>query len=311
MPICVFDVSEDGSTTVPDTHTLTGPARYRWWHFDLSDPKLADWCETNVPAIPAGALMQPETRPRCDSYEDGLILNLRGINLNAGQAAEEMVSIRMWVTDRAVVTVRLRRVFAIDEIRQNAVAQMAPPTTAAFVTALVTRLTARVQEEVSAIGKLTEFFEADLEDDTTPVPKELTQSRRRVIRLRRYLDPQRAALNSLSKTPLIPEADHPALRELANRTTMAVEELDALRDRLSAVQDDHDLDVARKQARNSFILSVGAGIFLPISFLTGLFGVNIGGMPGLENPWAFTALCIAMLLMALLLLLALRRKKWL
>lgn len=311
MPICVFDVNEDGSTTVPDTATLTGPARYRWWHFDLSDSHLADWCETHLPAIPAGALLQPETRPRCDTYEDGLILNLRGINLNAGQPTDEMVSIRMWVTDAAIVTVRLRRVFAIDEIRQNAVAQMAPPTPAAFVTALVSRLTTRIQSEVSTISKLTEFFEADLEDETTPIPKELTQSRRRVIRLRRYLDPQRAALNALSTSLLIPKPDHPALRELANRTTMAVEELDALRDRLSAVQDDHDLDVARKQARNSFLLSVGAGIFLPISFLTGVFGVNLGGMPGVDNPWAFTALCAGMTALALILLLLIRRMQWL
>ena len=311
MPICVFDISEDGTTSIPDSQDLTGPARYRWWHFDLADPKLPDWCETHLPIIPASTLLQPETRPRCDTYEDGLILNLRGINMNAGQQAEEMVSIHMWVTDAVIITVRMRKVFAIDEIRQSAQADMAPETPAAFVTALVSRLTARVQDEVNAIGKLTEFFEADLEDESTPIPKELTQSRRRVIRLRRYLDPQRSALNALSITALIPKPDHPALCELANRTTMAVEELDALRDRLSAVQDDHDLDVARKQARNSFLLSVGAGIFLPISFLTGVFGVNVDGMPGTDNPWAFTILCAAMTALALILLLLIRRMKWL
>ena len=311
MPICVFDASEDGTTSIPDSYDLTGPARYRWWHFDLSDPNLADWCDTHLPTIPAGALLQPETRPRCDTFEDGLILNLRGINMNAGQPAEEMVSIRMWVTDSAVITVRMRKVFAIDEIKQAAQADMAPPSPATFVTALVTRLTARVQDEVTSIAKLTEFFEADLEDESTPIPKELTQSRRRVIRLRRYLDPQRAALNALSMTALIPKSDHPALRELANRTIMAVEELDALRDRLHAVQDDHDLDVARKQAHNSFLLSVGAGIFLPISFLTGVFGVNVGGMPGTDSPWAFAILCAAMTALALILLLVIRRMKWL
>jgi zinc transporter len=210
-----------------------------------------------------------------------------------------------------VVTVRLRRVFAIDEIRQCALAGMAPPTPADFITALVTRLTARVQEEVMSIARLTEFFEADLEDESTPIPSELTQSRRRVIRLRRYLDPQRKALDKLAGEPLIPAGDRAALRELANRTTMAVEELDAQRDRLTAVQDDHDLDVARKQARNSFILSVGAGIFLPVSFLTGLFGVNVGGMPGIDSPWAFTALCVAMAVLALALVVVIRRMKWL
>ena len=311
MPICVFDIAEDGSTTVPTTTSLTGKARYRWWHFDLSDPTLPQWCENHLPTIPTGALLQPETRPRCDRLEDGLILNLRGINMNAGQLAEEMVSIRMWVTDAAVVTVRLRRVFAIEDIRQSAQAQMAPPSPADFISDLVTRLTTRVQTEVTTISKLTEFFEADLEDETTPIPNELTQSRRRVIRLRRYLDPQRAALNNLAVEDLIPLHNQQTLRELANRTTMAVEELDALRDRLVAVQDDHDLDVARKQARNSFILSVGAGIFLPISFLTGLFGVNLGGMPGLDSPWAFTILCLSMAVLALVLVAIIRRKNWL
>ena len=118
-------------------------------------------------------------------------------------------------------------------------------------------------------------------------------------------------MRAVARLITLVENDHPALRELANRTTMAVEELDALRDRLSAVQDDHDLDVARKQARNSFILSVGAGIFLPISFLTGLFGMNVSGMPGLDSPWAFTILCVSMAVLALVLLLVLRRKKWL
>ena len=46
MPICVFDIAEDGTTSIPETSDLTGQARYRWWHFDLSDPHLADWCET-------------------------------------------------------------------------------------------------------------------------------------------------------------------------------------------------------------------------------------------------------------------------
>jgi zinc transporter len=310
MPICVFDIAEDGTTSIPETSDLTGQARYRWWHFDLSDPHLADWCETHLSAIPAGALLQPETRPRCDTFENGLILNLRGINLNKGCPADEMVSVRMWITDGVVVTVRVRRVFALQDIRNSAEAHMAPPSPVAFVSDLVSRLTTRVQQEVMTISKLTEFFEADLEDDSTPIPTELTQTRRRVIRLRRYLEPQRAAIHNIATAPLIPKKDHPPLRELANRTTMAVEELEALRDRLSAVQDDHDLDVARKQARNSFILSVGASVFLPISFITGLFGMNVGGMPGLDNSQAFVIICIIMFALVVGLLAMLRRVKW-
>ena len=313
MPICVFDIFPDGTAKVPSDTALTGPGTYRWWHYDLSDPDLADWVRAALPAIPAGALVQPETRPRCDQYENGLILNLRGINMNEGQHADQMVSIRMWVDENVIITVRLRKVFAIDEIRQLAVADTAPLTTAAFVEALVSRLTIRVQDEVMRISKLTEFYEADLEEETTPLPDDLPITRRSVIKLRRYLEPQKQALRTLSTLdlPIVPKTDALKLRELANRTTIAVEELDALQERLIAVQDEHDLDTARRQARQGYVLSIAAAIFLPLGFLTGLFGVNIGGMPGIGNPWAFAILCLSMVGLAALMYVVLKALRWL
>jgi zinc transporter len=223
-----------------------------------------------------------------------------------------MVSIRMWVDDDVVITVRLRKVFAIDEIRQLAVAGTAPRSSAGFIEALVTRLTAKIQEEVMKVAKLTEFYEDDLEDDTTPVPRDLPGTRRKVIKLRRYLEPQQTALNRLVQIdlPIVPEPDAMKLRELANRTTIAVEELNALQERIVTVQDEHDLHVAGKQARHGYVLSVVAAIFLPLGFLTGLFGVNIGGVPGIEHPEAFAILCLSMTALALVMALLLKWIKW-
>ena len=313
MSICVFDVFADGRTEVPEDTGLTGPGRYRWWHYDLADPDLGPWLEGVLPPIPRGALLQPETRPRCDRYGDGIMLNLRGINMNEGQDADQMVSVRMWVEDDVIITVRMRKVFAIDEIRQMAVRDEAPGTTAAFLEALVARLTVRVQDEVSKIARLTEFFEDDLEDDTTPIPPELAETRRSVIKLRRYLEPQQNALNRLIEInmPIIPEPDTLTLRELANRTTIAVEELNALQERMITVQDEHDLHVARRQARHGYVLSIAAAIFLPLGFLTGLFGVNIGGMPGIDDPYAFAILCASMAGMVVVMVLILKLVRWL
>ena len=313
MALCVFDIFPDGSITVPTDTDLTGKGTYRWWHFDLSEPGFEDWITERLPPIPAGSLLQPETRPRCDRFDEGLILNLRGINLNEGQDSDHMVSVRMWVEDDVVITVRLRKLFALEEIRQDMTNGSAPRTTAGFVEALVARLTHRVQLEVARISDLTEFYEDDLEDDSTPIPEDLPITRRQVIRMRRYLQPQQVALTKLAAVdlPIVPEPDGLKLRELANRTTLAVEELDALRERLVTVQDEHDLHVAQSQARHSFILSLAAAIFLPLGFLTGLFGVNIAGMPGTDNPWAFTILCLSMVALALVMLLIFRLRRWL
>lgn len=313
MPICVFDIFPGGTTKVPSDTGLTGPGTYRWWHYDLSDPELRDWALEHLPEIPAGALLQPETRPRCDRFDQGLILNMRGINLNVGQPADQMVSVRMWAAEDVIITVRLRKVFAIDDIRQAAEAQTAPPTPAAFLDALIKRLTDRVQEKVMEISRITEGYEFDLEDQGTPPPPDLPETRRSVIRLLRYLEPQTEALIKLAEVdlPLMPEPDALRLRELANRSTLAVEELDSLRERMATVQDAHESASDARLARNGYVLSVVAAIFLPLGFLTGLFGVNIAGMPGMDWPFAFAVLCIAMAVLAGMLVVVMRLLRWL
>tara|TARA_R110000796_G_scaffold6804_17_gene23874 strand:+ start:3478 stop:4419 length:942 start_codon:yes stop_codon:yes gene_type:complete len=312
MPLCVFDIFSDGTTMIPTDTQLTGPGAYRWWHFDLTDPMLEPWVNKHLHEIPAGSLIQKQTRPRCDQFEGGLILNLRGINMNAGQAADEMVSVRMYVENDLLITVRRKKVFAIDAIRQMATAQHAPPSPAEFLEELIIRLTSRVQQHVESLDEQAEFFEEDLEDKQTPMPRELPEIRRSVIRLRRYLDPQRMALSKLAalNMPLIPEASQLELREQANSALIAVEELDELRDRLVSVQDEHDANVAQRQARHGYVLSVAAAIFLPLSFITGLFGVNVGGMPGIDHPLAFTILSLGMLVLAVLMFLVLKLVRW-
>ena len=106
------------------------------------------------------------------------------------------------------------------------------------------------------------------------------------------------------------DADRLRLRELANRSTLAVEELDALRDRMASVQDHHDMQAAIRQGRNGYALSVVAAIFLPLGFLTGLFGVNVGGIPLAEDPWGFFEISLILGVITLLQILLFRWRRW-
>ena len=67
------------------------------------------------------------------------------------------------------------------------------------------------------------------------------------------------------------------------------------RERLAALSDHLDMRQNARLSRNSYALSVVAAVFLPMGFLTGLFGVNVAGMPGTENPMAFVWLTLASL----------------
>jgi zinc transporter len=98
---------------------------------------------------------------------------------------------------------------------------------------------------------------------------------------------------------------------VAKGTARIVEELDASYDRLGVLQDHLDGQIAERQNAASYVLSVVAAIFLPLGFLTGLFGVNVGGMPGMNSSIAFAILCISMVAIGALLWYLFRRIKWL
>ncbi len=68
--------------------------------------------------------------------------------------------------------------------------------------------------------------------------------------------------------------------------------------------------LAEKQNARMFVLSIVAAIFLPLSFLTGVFGMNVAGLPGLEYPNAFNILTGSMLVLAIALVAYMRWKKW-
>ena len=314
MPLCAFDIHPDGTTTPVDDTALTGTGSFRWWHFDMNEPGLRDWVDERVPEIPANALLQSETRPRCDRYGDGIILNLRGINMNSGQDSEDMISLRMWVTRTAIVSVRVRKVFAINDLKEACENGEAPANVPAFLVALLNGLTSRIESTMLEEDEATDALEeAVLSSGLQGKGEDIPIIRRKVIKLRRYLSPQREAVSKLANldSPVIDDTARSALREPANRTILVVEGLEAIKDRLTALQDFTDAQTAARLGKNSYGLSVIAAVFLPLGFLTGLFGVNVGGMPGIDNPWAFPILSAAMIFIAIFAIILLRKVNWL
>lgn len=300
MPIFVSDIHPDGSMQAAPDMAPRGPGAWRWFHFDLADPDLAGWSRANLPQIPAEALLHAETRPRCDEFDGGLILNLRAVNLNPGQQADLMVSVRMWVTEGLVVTVRKMRVFVLDQIAQDCAAGNAPPSVGAFLGVLARRLSRQAHDKVLEIDEITEDLEQRLEEtDEMPAIAELRQPRRQVIRLLRYMTPQAEALDRLqdADTPVLTTGDRIALREPVNLLALSNEVLLSLKARLEALHEATHADVTAQLARNNYVLSLVAAVFLPLGFVAGLFGVNVAGMPGLANPLAFALLCLGMALL--------------
>jgi len=117
--------------------------------------------------------------------------------------------------------------------------------------------------------------------------------RRQVIGLRRHLSPQRDALSRLmaEEQSWLDGGHKIRIREVADRTIRYVEDLDEVRERAAVIQDELTNRLAEQMNRTIYVLTVVAAILLPLSFVTGLLGINVGGIPGAENKMGFAIVC--------------------
>jgi zinc transporter len=136
--------------------------------------------------------------------------------------------------------------------------------------------------------------------------------RRKTASIRRYLAPQRDALDRLYRQPgdLFSQSEAQSLREEADRITRYLEDLDLARERAMVLQEELLGRMAHEQNSRMYLLSVVAAVFLPLSFLTGLLGMNVAGLPGTENPQAFALSAIAMIGLGIGLVVYFRWKRW-
>jgi zinc transporter len=89
-----------------------------------------------------------------------------------------------------------------------------------------------------------------------------------------------------------------------------LEDLDAIRERVAVTQEELQSRLAEQQNVRMYVLSIVAAIFLPLGFLTGLLGINVGGIPGADNPLAFGMFMGFLVLLLAAQLIYFRVKKW-
>lgn len=127
------------------------------------------------------------------------------------------------------------------------------------------------------------------DDAASPLRKDIAAIRKSAILLRRYIAPQKEVMNQLRYADFTwLTAKHTRrIQEMQDTLLRALEDLDAIRERSQVVKDELVNTLSDKLNRNLYVISVVTAIFLPLGFLTGLFGINIGGMPGVDNNNTF------------------------
>jgi zinc transporter len=225
-----------------------------------------------------------------------------------------MVAIRMLVTKQRIISMRFRVVRAIQDIRNNIEAAKGPCSASEFLVMVAERIADRMGDVVAELDDAV----GDLEDsvlsaDSQELRSQLADLRRTSISLRRYIAPQRDVLARLiiDRIGWIDDADRSRLREVAERTARFVDDIDSARERATVTQEELNNRLSEQMNKAMYLLSIVAAIFLPLSLLTGLLGINVGGIPGAEFKWAFVIVTAILLLIGIGLILWFKKIKWL
>lgn len=287
-----------------------------WMHLNYSFPNVQEWLfdEGGLDAVIGEALTEEDSRPRCTPFHEGLLLGLRGVNLNPGADPEDMVGIRIWIEKDRIITTRRRRVLSIADIQKTIEQGNGPESMGDFLVQLAGRMMDRMRQVIDNL----EDSVADLEDqiltaESHQLRSQLADLRRQAISLRRYLSPQREALSRLltEKMQWLDEKDRIGLREDYDRLARYIEDLDEARDRAAVTQEELVNRLSEQMNTKMYILSVVAAIFLPLGFLTGLLGINVGGIPGAENKLGFTIFVLLLVVVVIFQIWLFKKKKWL
>ncbi len=287
-----------------------------WIDIDLDNKQGRKWLlkDANMDKTVSSILLAGETRPRSLSNSDGLIVIMRGINMNPGAVPDDMVAIRMAMQEARIVTTRRRKILSINDLKDALLAGNGPKSVGGFLTSLTAFLADRIEAAVDNIEQvISELDEKMSGGDIETIRVTLGMVRRQAAAIRRHLAPQRDAIDRIARsgTGILSDADVFTLREEGDQLTRHIEDLDLARENALVTQEELMNRVALEQNSRMYLLSIVAAVFLPLTFVTGLLGMNVAGLPGTENPNGFLYSAFIMVVCLIGLIAYFRHRKWL
>ncbi len=262
-----------------------------WLHLDGADPKSAAWInaqETIADHIKS-ALLAAETRPRGEVLGDGILLNLRGLGTRRNDPSDLLVSVRIWAVKGLCISLSFHDADALNIVIDRFLSgdiMDSGDILAAFAEANTELLDPE-------IGKLADELDAcELALDKKGVfalRRIIANVRSRAIDYRRFVSPQRQALERLvtSPQPWLNEDDRIHLRNAADLSARMAEELEAVRERSALMHEELTDRRAEQMDSRALLIAIVALVFLPLTFITGLLGMNVEGIPFATETWAF------------------------
>ncbi|HWH84213.1 MAG TPA: transporter [Burkholderiaceae bacterium] len=276
----------------------TGAAgAFVWLHFNLSDASAEAWMRAHLALVPEffEALQDGSRSTRIEDASDHLVAVVNDVAYEFSFEPSEIASLWMTVNERVAVSARSHPLRSIDRLRQAVRDGCAFDSSMALLNHLL-----RDQGDVLVRIVRDATVQVDTIEDTLQrggfqrKRAELGKLRRVLVRLQRLLAPEPGAMFRLLRQPpsWIAERDLEELRQGTEEFSLVLRDLTALQERIKLLQEEIAAQVSEQTNRSLFTLTVITVLGLPINICTGLFGMNVGGVPFSQEPHGFAVIVV-------------------
>lgn len=281
------------------------------------DAECIEWLAGQFGQVAAEAMAEKEPRPHCTIYDDGALIALIVdplVGKEAGADAPRSRHAQFWVERGRCVVMSNVPIEELVGATPGKGKQQAPSSPIHVITRVALRAADRIEPQLDALSEKTDDLEEEVLDKPTDRTRvRLNQVRRAAIVMRRTLLPQRDALTTLETAAYewFTQRDRARLREAVGWSTRLAAETATFSERAALVQDQIMDRRSEQLNRALLILAAVTTIFMPLTLITGLLGMNVAGIPFAGSPWAFGVIVGAVIVIGFIQYLWFRSQKWL
>lgn len=262
-------------------------------------------------------IVSTHQRPKLDEFDDYLYLVLKRLEVASDSFVVTQEQVSLLLFDNMLFTFKEKR----DDLFTPVITRL--QTEKSRLRAQTTDYLAYVVLDTIVDGYFTvqdslDQFSDDIEEKLLdqPGPELLTRIqkvKRELIFVRKSLSPLREMLAALERceSTLLSEKTHIYLRDVYDHTIRVIEAMDSYRDLITGMLEMYLSSVSNRLNEVMKLLTVFATIFIPLTFITGIYGMNFQNMPELKWPWAYPTLWLVFISIAVSLLIYFRKRKWL
>ncbi len=259
-------------------------------------------------------------RPKSEPYDDQLLVIVRMVRLEKGDGSAEptvdMEQVSMVIAKNYLITFQEKHGDILDPVRKRLLANkgIIRKRGADYLAYVIAdTIIDGYYPVLEVVGDRLEALEGSVIDNPSPaVLSELNSLKNQLINLRRAIWPQREAINELVRGDhkLISEEVGVYLRDTYDHCIQTSEVAEMYREMVTGLMNTYLSSVANRTNEVMKVLTIMASIFIPLTFMAGIYGMNFENMPELKYQHSYTILWIAMLSVTIGMLLFFWRKGW-